>query len=62
LSEAGICYLSEGGARDANTDVEESIAVERTLRSLGYLETPKSGDRTHLIGFAITPIQKGGFW
>lgn len=52
LSEAGIWlarakrYLVGGGARDADRGAEEMIAVERTLRSLGYLETSKSGERS----------------
>jgi predicted chitinase len=36
-------YLIGAAPRDA--DEEESVAIEGTLRSLGFLGTPKSGDR-----------------
>lgn len=52
LAEAGIWlararrYLRVSGERDPASEAEESVAVERTLRSLGYLGAPRSGERS----------------
>jgi putative chitinase len=52
LEEAGVWlararrYLRAAGAREAENEAEESLAVERTLRSLGFLQNPRSGERS----------------
>ena len=52
LEEAGVWlararrYLKVTGVREADGEAEESIAVERTLRGLGFLGKPRSGERS----------------